>query len=56
MRNYQLRTYRLRTEKATADYLPHWESHIRSVKLYGVGTHAFFSLPSAPQTEGSPLT
>jgi len=28
----------------------HWESHIRSLKLYGVETHAFFSVPSAPQT------
>ena len=50
MRNYQLRTYRLRTEEAAADYLPHWGPHVRSLKLYGVETHAFFSVPSAPQT------
>jgi hypothetical protein len=50
MRKYQLRTYRLRTAAAATDYLPHWQLHVRSLKLYGVETHAFFSVPSAPQT------
>lgn len=50
MRKYQLRTYRLRTKEAAAVYLPHWVLHTRSLKLFGVETHAFFSVPSAPQT------
>ena len=50
MRMYQLRTYRLRTEQAAAIYLPRWERHVKSLKLFGVETHAFFSVPSAPQT------
>ena len=50
MRQYQLRTYRLRTKEAAAIYLPHWLLHVRSLKPYGVETHAFFSVPSAPQT------
>ena len=49
MRTYQLRTYRLRTEEAAAIYLPHWVLHVRSLKLCGVETHAFFSVPSAPR-------
>ncbi len=50
MRQYQLRTYCLKTKEAAADYLPHWELHVRSLKLHGVETHAFFSVPSAPET------
>ena len=50
MRKYQLRTYRLRTAEAAAIYLPHWVLHVESLKLFGVETHAFFSVPSAPQT------
>lgn len=50
MRQYQLRTYRLRTAEAAAIYLPHWVLHIRSLKLCGVETHAFFSVPAAPET------
>ena len=50
MRMYQLRTYRLRTEEAAAIYLPHWVLHVTSLKLFGVDTHGFFSVPSAPQT------
>ncbi len=49
MRTYQLRTYRLRTEEAAATYLPHWISHVKSLKLFGVETHAFFSVPSVPR-------
>ena len=49
MRTYQLRTYRFRTEEAAAIYLPHWVLNVRSLKLYGVETHAFFSVPSAPR-------
>lgn len=49
MRKFQLRTYRLRTEEAAAAYLPHWVLHVKSLKLFGVETHAFFSAPSAPQ-------
>lgn len=50
MRKFQLRTYRLRTEEATAVYLPHWVLHVKSLKLFGVETHAFFSAPLAPRT------
>ena len=50
MRKYQLRTYRLRTAEAAAIYLPHWVRHVSSLKIFGVETHAFFSVPSAPQT------
>ena len=50
MRKYQLRTYRLKTEEAAAEYLPHWKLHVRSLQLLGVETHAFFSAPSAPKT------
>ena len=50
MRKYQLRMYRLRTEEAAAIYLPHWVLHVRSLQLFGVETHAFISVPSAPQT------
>ena len=49
MRQYQLRTYRLKTEEAAVNYLPHWKLHIRSLQLQGVETHAFFSVPSAPE-------
>ncbi len=45
MRKYQLRTYRLKTEEAAAEYLPHWKLHVRSLKLLGVETHAFSQLP-----------
>ena len=31
-------------------YLPDWVRHVRSLKLFGVETHAFFSVPSATQT------
>ena len=48
MRQYQLRTYHLGNKEAAAVYLPHWELHVRSLKLHGVETHAFFSVPSAP--------
>ena len=50
MRKFQLRTYHLRTEEAAAAYLPHWVLHVKSMKLFGVETHAFFSAPSAPRT------
>lgn len=50
MRKYELRTYRLRTPEAAAIYLPHWVLHVESLKLFGVETHAFFSVPFAPQT------
>lgn len=49
MRTYQLRTYRLRTEQAAAIYLPHWIAHTKSLKLLGVETHAFFSVPLVPR-------
>jgi hypothetical protein len=49
MRKYQLRTYRLRTEEAATDYLPHWQAHVKSLMLFSVETHTFFSVPSAPQ-------
>ena len=49
MRKFELRTYRLRTEKAAAIYLPHWKLHIESLKRFGVETHAFFSVPSEPR-------
>ena len=48
MRQYELRTYHLRTEEAARTYLPHWVRHIGSLKLFGVETHAFFSAPAAP--------
>ena len=49
MRKFELRTYHLRTEEAAINYLPHWVHHIKSLKLFGVETHAFFSAPAAPQ-------
>lgn len=49
MRKFQIRTYHLRTEEAAAAYLPHWQLHVKSLKLFGVETHAFFSAPAAPQ-------
>ncbi len=49
MRKYQLRTYHLRTEEAAVAYLPHWIQHIKSLKLFGVEAHAFFSAPSSPR-------
>ena len=50
MRQYQLRTYRLPTAEAAALYMPHWVRHVSSLRLFGVETHAFFSVPLAPQT------
>ncbi len=49
MRNLQLRTYHLRTEEAATVYLPHWLLHIKSLKSFGVETHAFFSNLSDPR-------
>lgn len=49
MRQYELRTYHLRTEEAAIAYLPHWVRHVKSLKFFGVETHAFFSAPSAPR-------
>ena len=49
MRQYELRTYHLRTEEAAVAYLPHWVRHISSLKLFDVATHAFFSVSSAPR-------
>ena len=40
MRQFQLRTYHLRTKEAAAVYLPHWLLHVESLKLFGVETHA----------------
>ncbi len=48
MRTSQLRTY-LRCEPAAVEYLPHWTQHIRSLALFGVETHGFFSAPSTPR-------
>ena len=47
---FQLRTYRLSTPEAAAAYLPRWERHVHSLKQFGVETHGFFSVPSAPDT------
>ena len=49
MRQFELRTYRLRTAEAAVTYLPLWVRHIHGLKLFGVETHAFFSVPSAPR-------
>ena len=49
MRKFELRTYHLRTDEAAVTYLPHWKLHIKSLKRFGVETHAFFSSPSAPR-------
>ncbi len=49
MRQYELRTYHLRTEDAAAVYLSHWVLHVESLKLFGVETHAYFSVPSTPR-------
>ena len=49
MRKFQLRTYHLQTEAAASAYLPRWVQHVKSLKLSGVETHAFFSTPSAPR-------
>ena len=49
MRQFQFRTYHLRTEKAATAYMPHWPLHVKSLKLFGVETHAFFRAPSSPR-------